>query len=257
MVTQIKQLIFGLILIFIGFESAQSQRNVKDSIISTPWIGVHYGANWTSGDLADRYGFLNHIGGTAGYKTNKNWFWGVDGNFIFGNQVRMTGIFDGLVDSFGNITDINGDIGLIYVFARGFNANVAVGKIIPVASINRNSGIWVHGGLGYLQHKMRIETQEQVIPSLELEYRKGYDRFTTGLNAHGFLGYAFLANQGFVNCYGGLYGQFGFTQNRREIFFDQPDIPVDKSTRLDVQLGLRAGWFIPIYKRKPKDFYFN
>jgi hypothetical protein len=40
-----------------------SQRNVKDSIIGTPLIGVHYGANWTGGDLADRYGFFNHIGG--------------------------------------------------------------------------------------------------------------------------------------------------------------------------------------------------
>ena len=59
------------------------QRNVKDSAIATPWIGVHYGGNFTAGDLADRYGYLNHIGIIAGYKTATNWYFGMESNFIF------------------------------------------------------------------------------------------------------------------------------------------------------------------------------
>lgn len=237
--------------------TAFSQRNVQDSVIGTPLIGVHYGGNWTAGDLADRYGYLNHIGINAGYKTNKNWYWGVDGNFMFGNDVRMTGIFDHLVDSKGNITDINGDIAIVYVYARGFNANVAVGKIFPVLSPNENSGIMVHAGAGYLLHRMRIETQDQVIPQIELDYKKGYDRLTTGLNVHQFVGYSFMSNGGFYNFYAGFYIQEGFTKNRRTIFFDQPDTPVPTATRMDIQYGFRAGWFIPFYKRQPKDFYYD
>jgi hypothetical protein len=234
-----------------------AQRNVKDSIIGTPWIGVQYGANWTSGDLADRYGFMNHVGIMAGYKTNKNWFWGLESNFMFGNDVRMTGLFDHLIDSQGNITDVNGDIGLVLVYARGLNVNLAIGKVFPVLSPNKNSGIFVHAGVGYLAHKMRVETQDQVIPQLELDYKKGYDRFTAGPNAHQFLGYAFMSNAGFMNFYGGFYIQEGFTQNKRTIFFDQPTIPVSSETRLDIQYGVKVGWFIPFYKRQPKEFYYN
>lgn len=233
------------------------QRNVRDSAIATPWVSVHYGLNWTGGDLADRYGLLNHLGSMVSYKTTKNWVLGVEGNFIFGNQIRIQGMFDHLVDEFGNITDVNGDIALVAVNARGFNANLLVGKVFPVWSPNENSGLFVHGGLGYVQYKARVETQEQVIPLLELDYRKGYDRYTTGLNAHQFVGYAFMANQGLVNFYGGLYVQEGFTYNRREVFFDQPDVPVSKSMMFDLQYGFKVGWFIPIYQRKPKDYYFE
>lgn len=235
----------------------KAQRSVKDSIISTPWVAIHYGLNATGGDLAKKFGTLNHIGAMAGYKTTKNWVWGFDGNFIFGSKIRIPGMFDHLVDSYGNITDINGDVALVVVNARGFNVNTMVGKVFPIFSPNENSGLYVHGGVGYVQYKARVETQEQVIPTLELDYRKGYDRYTTGVNFHQFVGYAFMANQGFVNFYGGFYIQEGLTYNRREVFFDQPDEPVSKEQMLDLQMGFKVGWFVPIYKRKPKDFYFD
>lgn len=236
---------------------AQAQRNVRDSIIGTPWIAVHYGGNGTSGDLAKRYGYLNHVGVLAGYKTSKNWFYGLDGNFIFGNRIFLPDLFGHLRDSKGNLTDQNGDIGEVATFVRGFNANIAVGKVIPIFSPNKNSGLFIHGGVGYLAHKIRVETNNQVIPQLELDYRKGYDRLTVGINFHQFVGYAFMANKGLVNFYGGFYLQQGLTRNARDIFFDQPDIPVSKELRNDLQYGFKLGWFIPIYKRLPKDYYFN
>lgn len=234
-----------------------SQRNVKDSVIGTPLVAVHYGANWTGGDLADRHGFFNHIGFIAGYKTSKNWFYGLDANFMFGNKVKEFGLFDHLVDSYGNITDVNGDIAKVLTFSRGMNANLTVGKVIPVLSPNENSGIFIHTGLGYLLHRIRVETQDQVVPQLELEYKKGYDRLTIGANFHQFVGYSFLANGGFYNFYGGFYISEGLTKNARDVFFDQPETPVPKNIRLDLQYGVKAGWMIPFYKRQPKDFYYD
>ncbi len=169
----------------------------------------------------------------------------------------MTGIFDHLVDSFDNITDVNGDTAIVMVFSRGVHANLAFGRIFPVWSPNKNSGILVHAGAGYLLHRLRIETQEQVVPQLELDYKKGYDRLTTGINFHQFVGYSFMANGGFLNFYGGFYIQEGITRNRRTIFFDQPETPVSQDLRLDLQYGIRLGWYIPFYKRLPKDFYYN
>jgi hypothetical protein len=238
-------------------QTAWSQRRVGDSIIGTPWIALHYGGNWTGANLADRYGFFNHLGAMAGYKTKRNWVYGLDGNFMFGSKIRMTGLFDHLADSKGIIHDVNGDVGTVVLFSRGFNVNLMVGKVFPVWSPNNNSGIYVHGGVGYLQHKLRIETNDQVIPSLELDYKKGYDRFSSGINFHEFVGYAFLANQGIVNFYGGFYFQQGMTYNRRDIFFDQPDREVPKGMMLDLQFGFKVGWFVPVYQRKPKDFYFD
>lgn len=246
-----------ILLICLTGNSLWSQRVVKDSAIATPWVAVHYGGNWTHGDLAERYGYLNHLGMMAGYKTSKNWVYGLDGNFMFGSQIRMNNLFDNIADSDGNITDENGDLATVLLFCRGFNVNLMVGKVIPVLSPNANSGIYVHAGVGYLQHKLRIETNDQVVPSIELNYKRGYDRFTSGINFHQFLGYAFLANQGVVNFYGGFYLQEGLTYNRRNVFYDQPDVEVPKGQMLDIQLGFKVGWFIPVYQRKPKDYYFD
>ena len=156
-----------------------------------------------------------------------------------------------------NITDINGDIAALVVFPRGFSSNLTIGKILPIFNVNNNSGIFIHGGVGFLLHKMKIETNEQVVPQLELDYKKGYDRLTTGINFHQFLGYNFMSSTGGYHFYGGFYAQQGLTKNRRDLFYDRPDEEVSKDTRLDVQMGLKLGWVIPIYKRQPKEFYFD
>jgi hypothetical protein len=234
-----------------------SQRNVKDSTIATPLVGVQYGFNQPAYDLASRYGYFNYIGILAGYKTKHNLFWGVDANFMFGNQIKAKGLFDNLIDSYGRITDVNGNTAIVMVYARGFHVNAALGKIIPVFSPNKNSGLFIHGGIGYILHHLRIETQDQVVPLLELDYKKGYDRLTAGVNFHEFIGYSFMSNGGFFNFYAGFYFQQGFTKNQRTLFFDQPQVPVPTNTRKDFLYGLRVGWYIPFYKRQPKEFYYN
>jgi len=237
--------------------SSFSQWSKSDTAISRAWIGFEYGGNWTQADLAERYGFMNHIGLMTGFKTSKNWFYGLQSSFHFGKNVRLTGIFDHLIDSNGNITDVDGNIAAVVVYPRGFSINASIGKIFPVLNSNKNSGIFVHTGVGYLLHRMKIETNEQVIPQIELDYKKGYDRLTTGVNLHQFVGYNFMSSTGGYHFYGGFYAQEGFTKNRRTINFDEPDVPVSTELRLDVQIGFKLGWVIPIYKRQPKDFYFN
>ena len=141
-----------------------SQWKQADSTTSRPWLSVEYGGNWTLADMADRYGYMNHIGLVGGFKTDKNWFFGIETCFQFGNKVRMTGLFDHLIDSYGNITDVDGNIATILVYPRGVSSNIMVGKIIPIFGSNQNSGLFIHGGIGYLLHRMKIETNQQVIP---------------------------------------------------------------------------------------------
>lgn len=250
-----KQLITAII--FLCAFTTQAQLNVKDSAIAFPWVSVQYGFNLTAGDLADRHGHFNHVGLFAGYKTQKNWVYGIDGSFLFGNKVKVQGLFNELVDSKGNITDQNGDIADVIVSSRGMHVNLNAGKIFPVFNPNPNSGLYASVGAGFLAHKIRIETPEQVVPQVELDYRKGYDRLSQGVNISAFFGYAFMASESFIKFYGGFYAQQGFTYNMRTIFFDQPNTPVSTDLRNDLQFGVRLGWLIPIYQRQAKEFYFD
>lgn len=247
-------LLFSFILLN-GF-NVNAQRDVSESI-ATPYIGVHYGANWTGGELAERYGFTNSLGSHAGYKTKKNWIYGIDGNFFFGDNVVIDGLVQNLQDHNGNIFNTSGTPAKILLFNRGFNINASVSKIFPVLSPNPNSGIMLQISAGYLWHKLRIESQEDEIPQLQGDYLEGYDRLTIGANTAQFIGYNFMANRGIWNFYGGIYFQQGFTVNQRDVFWDHPNEKVSKDIRIENITGLRLGWLIPIYKRETKDYYFN
>lgn len=255
MKTLIPSFLFACFMLVSSFSNAQ--RNVADSIIPSTWLVIQYGGGFTNADLADRYGYLSHIGIFAGYKTKKNWVLGIDGAFMFGSNVRMTGLFDHLTDSKGNITDQNGDIATVRALPRGFFTNAVIGKVLPILSPNPNSGVYVNFGVGYLLHKLRVETQDHVVPQLELDYRKGYDRLTTGINTSQFIGYALMADDSPINFFAGFYAQQGFTKNQRTVNFDQPGVPVSTELRLDLQFGFKVGWMVPVYQRQPKEYYFD
>lgn len=250
----IKQI--GLIICFLAYLPLFAQRDVSKAI-GTPYVGVQYGLNWTGGDLADRYGLTNALGTHAGYKTKRNWIYGIDGNFFFGNDVKIEGLLQNLKDEQGQIINTSGTPAIILYFNRGFNVNLSVSKILPLLSPNPNSGVMVQFSAGYLWHKLRIESQEDEVPQIENEYLKGYDRLTIGANTSQFLGYNYMAERGILNFYAGAYFQQGFTVNQRDLFWDHPNEKVSKDIRIEHIIGFRVGWLIPIYKREPKDYYFN
>lgn len=250
-----------ILILFLAFCSrvTNAQRNMADSAIGTTLLGIQYGLSWTGGDLKERYGLFNNVGFTAGYKFKSNWYLGFEGDFMFGQDVRMNldEVFGSLVDDQGFIIDVNGDLGSVLLFSRGFHANIEGGKVFSRLGHNANSGVMVKFGVGYLNHRMRIETNEQVIPSIEEDYKRGYDRLTTGINTSQFLGYLFMSDNSFLNFYGGVFIQEGFTYNRRKMFYDAPNTYAPTDMRMDILYGFKVGWLIPIYKRKPKEYYYN
>lgn len=232
-------LIASILFYSLGFSQGNEEKNKS---LSSFLVSAHYGASFAAGDLKDRYSFLNHIGAGVSYKLNSNWIFGLDGSFIFGNKTKITGLFDNLLDGHGNISDVNGDVGIVLANPRGLTFNVHIGKIFPVVKSNPNSGIFIRLSGGYLQHKLNIETRDHIIPSLEKEYRKGYDRFSSGLESEQLLGYLFIGNNEYLNFYAGGFIQEGFTYNRRNLNYDQPTIPVDKGMRLDIMVGIKVAW---------------
>jgi hypothetical protein len=250
---------FNLILIFLLPLFAMGQRNMIDSIVPTPLLGVQYSGTWSGGDLKERFGYFNHIGVAAGYKFKQNWYAGISGDFMFGasNKIKREDLFHHLVDSYGNFTDQNGDIGTVLTFARGVHVEAEGGKVIHQLGHNKNSGLFLKLGVGYLNHRIRIESNDHVVPLIEKDYRKGYDRLTTGVNLSQFVGYLFMADNNWLNFYAGFYISEGLTKNRRPLFWDQPETPVSTKTRFDLMYGFKFGWLIPVYKRAPKNYYYN
>lgn len=254
--TLYKRYILQVVFVFSISIVSFGQRDVSEAI-ATPYVGIQYGANWTAGDLAERYGFTNSIGTYAGYKLKSNWVFGIDGNFLFGNDVRIEGVMQNLMDKNGYILNSSGEPSSVLLLSRGFNVNFAVSKIIPVWGSNPNSGIMIQLGAGYLWHKLRIEAQKDEVPQIEGDYKKGYDRLAIGMNVSEFIGYNYMANRGILNFYAGFYAMHGFTKNQRDISWDFPNDKVDKNLRIEHLIGVKVGWLIPIYKRQAKDYYFN
>lgn len=244
-----------LFLIAVGISLVSSaQKSIKDSIIGTPWVGLHYTFHVPGGDLMRRFGINNGIGMKVAFKDKHNWVYGVEGNFIFGNKFKETSIFSNFYNTSGEIPDINGAPADVFFYMRGFNVNAIGGKVFPWFGPNKNSGVLLELGVGFLYHKIRIETQDHDVPQLEGDYLKGYDRMTTGTNLSQFIGYVHMGNKNVVNFYAGLYFMQGFTEGRRKINFDTK-LP-DSGNRIDVQYGVRFGWMVPIYKRASKKRYF-
>jgi len=242
-----------LFFLFLFSYSVFAQWQVRDSSLFNPHVTVGYGYSTPGGDLANRFGNNGSIEVGFNVKSKKNWYYGVQFNYLFGNRVHEPNLLSNLLTDRGEILDEDGQIATMFIQERGFNVFLQGGKVLPIIGPNKNSGLLITAGVGLLQHKIRLEHQEAKITQLEGEYLKGYDRLTNGLSVHQFIGYYHLSNNRLINFYIGAQATEGFTQSRREWNLDTQTQDTDK--RLDMLFGLRAGWILNLYQRAPNDFY--
>lgn len=243
------------LLSFIIAGQGFSQVNIKDSVISTSLVQATYSFQFPGGDLSKRFVSNNAIGLGYLYKTSKNWLFGADGFFMFRDTIKETGILDSITTSDGNIIDGNGIYAEVHLYERGFNMGFKAGKLFPMWGPNKNSGIVLLGGMGLLQHKIRIENRDNTASQITGDYKKGYDRLTNGLALSQFIGYMYLGNSKLVSFYAGVEIVEAFTQNRRSYDFDL--MGPDNTKRMDLLYSIKVGWIIPLYKRSPDAFYYN
>ncbi len=247
-------LVLSIIFIFLsGY--VRAQHNIRDSSIAFPMIGATFAYQFPGGDMAERFGNNFNVGGVFLWKLRSNWIFGIAGDFIFSDDVKENNILDKYRTPDGNIIDEKGQYATVLLYERGFKFELRFGKIFPVTGPNKNSGLMMNLGIGYMQHKIRIETPGSTIPYLLDEYSKGYDRLCTGPSLTEFLGYLNFGNRRLVNFYAGIEFTQGFTKNRREINFDTGK--KDDESRLDLLFGIRIGWVFPLYKRAADKLYIN
>jgi hypothetical protein len=158
-------------------------------------------------------------------------------------------------NSDGVILDQDGQPASVLKYERGYCLFAWAGRLMPIVGPNPNSGLLLKVGGGYMRHKIRIETQENVVPQLEGDYLTGYDRLSGGPAAMFFFGYQHIGNRRLINFMFGFEMVLGFTEPLREYNFDTHRH--ESGTRYDGLNGFRFGWTLPIYRRSAKGYYFR
>ncbi|MFM7079016.1 MAG: hypothetical protein ACKOYC_04400, partial [Bacteroidota bacterium] len=178
---------------------ASAQSGVRDSVIRFPFMNIGFGIYQPGGDLADRFGTGSMVSGEVLYKNKRNFVFGINTGFLFGDKIKEPGLFSDLYTPEGQIIGLDGLYAEIRLFERGYHVGATVGKIFSFKKPNPNSGIMVLVGPGFLQHKIRIEDIGNTVPALRGDYKKGYDRLTNGLRLYQFIGYVYFSNRQLAN----------------------------------------------------------
>ncbi len=252
---QKKQILFIFIILFASLK-INAQVSISDSSAFVPMFSAFYSYQIPGGDIAKRFGNNSVIGGDFKIKTKKNWVFGVDFNYIFGDNIKNhDSVFKRFRTDNGEIIDGNGIYASWQIFERGFYITAKAGRVFSCLGHNPNSGLLIMGSAGYLQHNIRIEVENKTVPQLWDDYKKGYDRLTGGFTFTEFIGYLFMGDSKIVNFYIGFEFVQAWTKDLREYNFD--DMEYTNNNYFDLLYGIKVGWFIPVHKRVPKEYYYD
>ena len=246
-------LLFLVVQLFVS--DAFSQVNVKDSLLSFSMVNVSFGWQLSQGDLSKRFGDFGSVGLSYLRKQKSGLIWGVNGNFLFGDQVKQKDMLSNILVNDGFVIGADGTLYEVKYLMRGIQFDARIGKVFPIGGPNKNCGIYTTLGAGFLQHKIRIDTERNAdVPPLSKQYVKGYDQLSNGWSINPAIGYLYLGNNRSVNFFVQLEYLYSQTENRRS--FNYNTGTHDGTKRNDGALGFRFGWVLPIYKATSTDFFY-
>lgn len=258
---KLKSFILSL-LIIIPF-IVEAQKDIKTECVPTTMFSATYSYQFPGGDTKIIYGNNSTVGASILYKTNKNWLWSANANFIFGEKIRASreDILGIILDNSGELITGDGIWGSYAMFERGYNIQAKVGKIFNVCAPNPNCGFFVNAGLGYLLNRIRIEFSSYASTPANLadDYRYGYDRMRGGFAYSGEAGYLFMSNSRVLNFSLSFEFTQAHTKSLRQWDFNLmgPYLPPNgKKYFSDQYFGIRFAIYIPTYKRMPSEYYY-
>lgn len=248
---------FNLFLIFftICIGSVFSQDSSSSVQNTLPMLRFNYAYQFPAGDLQERFGNNSNVGVSFSLLNKHNFQFGIQGEAIFDGSVHEPGLLGDIMNDNGMLTNAEGQQTLITKEERGLAFFLTAGKLLKLSKNNQSgSGLLFEIGLGYLQHKIKLDYRDGEIYQLTEELMKGYDRLSSGLAIRQSIGYQFLGKRNLVNFYLGFEITEAFTKSQRGFNYDTMEY--DKQSRLDVYVGARAGWIIPFRKRKADSYYY-
>lgn len=254
-----KRILVCSALLFACATTVFAQKDIFESTKLPPrkgWLlGVNADFDIPAGDMAKRFGPSYRMGASMHYKVKSNWIFGAKVDFILGATIREDSMFMGIRDNAGTYINQDGNRLGINKYERGYMIGLEAGRIFNISKKISDNGIMLLTDVGFMQHKILIQDKSESITELRGDYRKGYDRLANGMYVEQYIGYLFLSNNALINFHVGLDIAWGFTQGRRDYLFDVMRPGNEK--RNDILVGIRAGWYLPMFKRKSEEFYFE
>src|SRR5688572_13329912 len=130
-----------LLVVFFYSINAFSQASIKDSSIAFPMIGASFQYQAPGGDMADYFNSNLNVGGFFQWKLKSNWLLGIEGEFLFSDNIKSNPILWGISTQEGQIIGQDGRYATIQMMERGFRFSMKAGKILPLFGPNLNSGL--------------------------------------------------------------------------------------------------------------------
>jgi hypothetical protein len=231
-----------IFLFFVFLTSLLIAQNAANGIFAQ----FNYGVGLPAGDLAKRFGIHQLLGtGAEFHFFQKNIILGGDINYFFGKNVKENPTAT-LVNVQNYIYGADRGISTVLLRERGVAWRGYLGKIFPIGTRKEAlHGIRANLGVGWTQHKIRLQDDSNQIVQIQGDYQKGYDRLTGGLTTSQFIGYQYLANNRRINFMAGFEFYQVFGKSLRDWDFDLKSKNTDK--RLDLLNNFRVTWILPFY----------
>lgn len=231
-------------LLFTIFQHSFAQKNNAYDASNTVLIHFNYGVQLPKGNLTTRFG-ANFAAGSGGeFLTRKNWLFGAEGQFLFGETVKED-VLAGMRTAKGDIIGNDKNLADVSLRERGAFFGAYFGKMLPFQSKKPHNIRLIMGG-GWLQHYIRIQDNTQSVAQLSGEYVKGYDRLTGGIVLSQSIGYQYFnKNRRLSFC---LTSDFleGFTHSLRAWDFLEKRALTE--SRMDILIGFRAALMIILFE---------
>lgn len=254
-------LTLSLALCFTVVFGQPTDKNYVDSTVSMLWTGANFSYQLPVGKLAETFKGNFSLGTGLTYKTNKNWTWSANFNYMFAAKMKSDEL-SFYKDLFGDVFNSNGDIidgyGMattVYFEGRYWTVNAGLGKIFPVDRW-KNSGIWIHANFGFFQSKIHINDPDNYVSQLNNPYRKIYDLRSSGFCMSQFIGYLFMRKTRVASFYAGVEFYETWTKPDRSYTFSEGETK-DLKTQFSALIGLKVGWIIPLYEKKVSVNYYK
>ena len=244
-----KIILFFALLLF--FAQANAQGSVKDSTFRIMMVNIHFSGQIPLLDMAKRYGPNLSAGGSYVWKTKHNVLFGAEVSYFFGRNINEDPLKSYRVGDGNQITDNEGYPADLRLTERGWNVYANAGYLFSKLGHNPNSGVFFTVGAGWMQHKIKFYDANKKVAAVYGDLKKGYDRLSGGFATSQFIGYQYLSNNRLANFNFGFEFYEGFTHSLRGYNYDTG--LADTKQRLDVMIGFRIAWTLPLYRRL-KDF---
>lgn len=219
---------------------AQDEEN-EGSFIA---LGVNYGIDFPALDMSDRFGSNFHAGISIDFFNSQfNGAYGVEGYIMFGDNVKED-VLSSLRAENGAIYGIDGNYADVFLRQRGNYLGIYMDKVVFGRKHNRRAGLSLGAGVGIMQHKVRVQVDSNNAPQLKDEYKKGYDRHSTGPALKQSIKYLHVGKNKNLNYAFAINFTQGFTKNTRAVNFDT-QMP-DDERRIDLLIGVDFKWYLPI-----------